>query len=884
MSKKVLVPVDPLIFENPKMTSFDFFCVDIPSIPLKQDLISQIGRAKFSRCQLEHIPSGLEAYHCIKQLDLSENNFSIILSSEIHGLIILQMVDFSMNFLKTIESGLPATITYIDLSYNPEIDVQSVWDLYLPKLETLKVAYCEIAELPQSLPAWNATLKYLNLEGNYLSSIPEAITMLPLIEEIIFFGNMFKTSILPHFTHNLKSLSYSYNPIQSFEHNDEICLQTMNLSYCLLNQFPREALSIQGLRVLLLSNNNIQGILDVEIPPLIAVLDLSKNRIDSLSESFISSCGKVSILNLSNNRLRSISDSFPPNTNFSHLILSYNMIEDIPLTMLNSKSLEKLNMSHNMIKSLPDFRMPQIRDVDLSFNELSSLSDGFSYSSFLISINVSHNKLSDLPQSLSGCRRMLDLFASCNQFITIPRCVLSFAQLRCLEFSHNKLTSLPESMCSLYFLKTLDVSNNHFPIIPKVISSIPSLKSLTLSHNLIESIPSDFCFPKSLVNLDLSFNKISSIPPLSIATLSSLSLECNQLTSIPDIKLPSIHCVSISGNPISECSKFIEQILQSEQIRIIECFQILASVPKPINSLLHIMSNDSVVIPSQLGIGYASAVGSRPSMEDTVVIYSNGKPKSGLFAVFDGHAGFASANNASSLLVEEYKKINQFDFEQWPALFCQSITNIHEGLRSLGVEDGCTAIAAIVEDNHFITLGVGDSRIIRIKNDSSQRMTQDQKPLNEGEFQRLKKAKLGVNCDGRVKKKLAIARSLGDFWCGEGIYLEPESKRFEIETDDIGLILACDGLWDVVDDEYAANVVRTAKSAQDAAESLKNMGIGLNSGDNVSVIVVLFNPDPTCVGYCPKNTVEEIPVVYLHETTNDDTQAPPPLPSSRRRR
>ena len=55
---------------------------------------------------------------------------------------------------------------------------------------------------------------------------------------------------------------------------------------------------------------------------------------------------------------------------------------------------------------------------------------------------------------------------------------------------------------------------------------------------------------------------------------------------------------------------------------------------------------------------------------------------------------------------------------------------------------------------------------------------------------------------------LAVARSLGDTKCHPYITTEPNVHEAQLEPDDEFLILACDGLWDVVSDEAAVRLVR----------------------------------------------------------------------------
>jgi serine/threonine protein phosphatase PrpC len=174
--------------------------------------------------------------------------------------------------------------------------------------------------------------------------------------------------------------------------------------------------------------------------------------------------------------------------------------------------------------------------------------------------------------------------------------------------------------------------------------------------------------------------------------------------------------------------------------------------------------------------------------------------------------------------------------------------------------------------------------MVRIKrNGTVERMTVDAKPTNRVEYERLRGRGLTINSDGRISRKLAVARCLGDFWCSKnGLYVEPDVREFEIESEDDSLIVACDGLWDVMGDEQAGLVALEAETAADAAISLKNFALGLGSKDNVSVIVVKFHPNPGDGGLCGRNTVKKLPFIDEADDDEEDETEVPEIERGRR--
>jgi serine/threonine protein phosphatase PrpC len=91
----------------------------------------------------------------------------------------------------------------------------------------------------------------------------------------------------------------------------------------------------------------------------------------------------------------------------------------------------------------------------------------------------------------------------------------------------------------------------------------------------------------------------------------------------------------------------------------------------------------------------------------------------------------------------------------------------------------------------------------------------------------------------RVLGVLAVARSLGD----HGIMKEFVVGKPYVDSIDFDhgegefIILACDGLFDVMDDQEAVDLVRNVKGREGAAQMLCNEAIKRGSTDNVTVIV-----------------------------------------------
>jgi len=203
-------------------------------------------------------------------------------------------------------------------------------------------------------------------------------------------------------------------------------------------------------------------------------------------------------------------------------------------------------------------------------------------------------------------------------------------------------------------------------------------------------------------------------------------------------------------------------------------------------------------------------------------------------------------NNYMKYCVPYYKKkaLNQDEIiSQMPLIFKESFLRCNQGLKSLGVcqETGTTAVVAFSKGNLLWIANVGDSRAVLSKNGVAVRVTTDHKPTLESERNRILDLK-GYVIFGRVNGVLAVSRALGDFYFHPHVSCEPEVfGPFDVYNDEYQfLILACDGLWDVVDDNTAVDIVKGSKTPEEGAKRLVKSALTAQSTDNISVVVIFF--------------------------------------------
>jgi protein phosphatase 1G len=79
-----------------------------------------------------------------------------------------------------------------------------------------------------------------------------------------------------------------------------------------------------------------------------------------------------------------------------------------------------------------------------------------------------------------------------------------------------------------------------------------------------------------------------------------------------------------------------------------------------------------------------------------------------------------------------------------------------------GYDSGCTAVVALLRDNHLYVANAGDSRCVVCREGKAIDMSEDHKPEDESERKRIEKAGGRVTGDGRINNGLNLSRAIGD--------------------------------------------------------------------------------------------------------------------------
>ncbi|XP_037473755.1 probable protein phosphatase 2C 52 isoform X2 [Triticum dicoccoides] len=248
-----------------------------------------------------------------------------------------------------------------------------------------------------------------------------------------------------------------------------------------------------------------------------------------------------------------------------------------------------------------------------------------------------------------------------------------------------------------------------------------------------------------------------------------------------------------------------------------------------------------------LSCGYSSFRGKRATMEDFFDIKSSkiDDKQINLFGIFDGHGGSRAAEYLKEHLFENLMKHPQFmsdtklaiseTYKKTDSDFLDSEINTHR-------DDGSTASTAVLLGNHLYVANVGDSRAVISKSGKAIALSDDHKPNRSDERKRIESAGGIVMWAGtwRVGGVLAMSRAFGNRLLKQFVVAEPEIQDQEIDDELEFLILASDGLWDVVPNEDAVSLVKMEEDPEAAARKLTETAFGRGSGDNITCVVVKF--------------------------------------------
>ena len=250
------------------------------------------------------------------------------------------------------------------------------------------------------------------------------------------------------------------------------------------------------------------------------------------------------------------------------------------------------------------------------------------------------------------------------------------------------------------------------------------------------------------------------------------------------------------------------------------------------------------------------------------------RPNLSYFAIFDGHGGKDVASflsiNLHHFLIDEINNINFGTNDE------ENISNIIESIKSafmkidqniLANENfsndvGSTATLIFIYYNNLnenilnsnndngnknverilICANIGDSNGYLITKSNISQITKPHKCEDTSEVQRIKGTG-GIVFQGRIFGKLILTRTLGDKEMKKyGVIPVPDFYTKKIEKDDLFVIIASDGIWDVINEEELYKMGNEKElSSEIFSKKIMDLAKERDTRDNSSCIVIKLN-------------------------------------------
>uniref|UniRef100_F7HSZ8 Leucine rich repeats and immunoglobulin like domains 3 n=1 Tax=Macaca mulatta TaxID=9544 RepID=F7HSZ8_MACMU len=301
------------------------------------------------------------------------------------------------------------------------------------------------------------------------------------------------------------------------------------------------------------------------LPPWVARLDLSHNRLSFIKASSMSHLQSLREVKLNNNELETIPNLGPVSANITLLSLAGNrIVEILPEHLKEFQSLETLDLSSNNISELKTAFPPlQLKYLYLNSNRVTSMEPGYfdSLANTLLVLKLNRNRISAIPPKMFKLPQLQHLELNRNKIKNVDGLTFQgLGALKSLKMQRNGVTKLMDgAFWGLSNMEILHLDHNNLTEITKGwLYGLLMLQELHLSQNAINRIsPDAWEFCQKLSELDLTFNHLSRLDDssfLGLSLLNTLHIGNNRVSYIADGAfrgLSSLKTLDLKNNEIS---------------------------------------------------------------------------------------------------------------------------------------------------------------------------------------------------------------------------------------------------------------------------------------------------------------------------------------------
>lgn len=224
---------------------------------------------------------------------------------------------------------------------------------------------------------------------------------------------------------------------------------------------------------------------------------------------------------------------------------------------------------------------------------------------------------------------------------------------------------------------------------------------------------------------------------------------------------------------------------------------------------------------------------------------SRGWANTAVFGVMDGHGGEEVAHfvqrylplalaqgppeDITTALVAAFHRMDELlsdpSYHEELTSLANGMSPVLRGRLANPDTIGCTAVVCCIRPDSIVVANAGDSRAVLCRRGQALEMSQDHKPNLPGELRRIQRAggcvmeqHVAGTTHYRVNGNLNLSRSIGDLNYKQNYQLMPKDqmicctpdvRSFNRQPGDEFIIIACDGVWDVLNSQEAVDYIRS---------------------------------------------------------------------------
>jgi LPXTG-motif cell wall-anchored protein len=486
------------------------------SLSLAQNRLSSISPAMFSVTtniqvlglhdnRLTSLPS-LEALTMLRALDLSRNRLTALQADTFKGLT--EMRDLALHSMQLKEID---TSTFAPLS-----------NLFRVKLQNNA-----LTALPADLFLANTQLQAIDLRNNQLRALPAGIFR----------------SVSQLYAVALQANTLTALPAGLFDACKAQLLH-LDLSQNALHDLPAGLLA---------------GAAELRL------LDLSDNAFVTFAnqgDGLLTNAPKLSDVRLDHNLLTAVPTKLlqAARSSLTSLDLSYNALSQAPAILNQLTLLQRVNLAHNAIASLPSAGLSQLHSLQL--------------------LNVSNNRLTSLDMAaLRGLSALAVLDLGSNQLATLAAGVLdALTALSSLSLFGNRLSVLRDDLFATQTqLRSVDLSNNRLPTLtPSLFAKAGALEVVNVGENKLTALSPALLAPlKRCAYLMAYRNQLATMDLEAWPALNMLDLGDNALVSLRITKNTGLRHLLVGGNPALTAMEIEEAVAVADvsgtALQVLDC-------------------------------------------------------------------------------------------------------------------------------------------------------------------------------------------------------------------------------------------------------------------------------------------------------------------------